>query len=334
MGDQRHERLRADRRRLLHGAIGLLAAPLLSRAKSDARVPLVVIVRTTADSPLAAQFEIYREALRELGYVDGKSVRLDNHIEPGGADFDAAAKRAVQLGADAIFAVGTPAALAARRATQTIPIVFYAADPVGTGLVASLARPGANATGIASMAEETSTKRLQFMKELRPRGQLFGLLANPDNPATARQLVALKSTADVLGVKLRVLEVRRQADLEQALSAIGKARLDAVVVVSDPILNANQKLLARYWLDSKIPSIAAFRGFAEAGGLMSFGPDYRDLLRRCAAFTARVLKGVRPADLPIEQPTKFELVVNEKTAKTIGLALPDSILLRADEVIK
>ena len=178
-----------------------------------------------------------------------------------------------------------------RRATKTIPILFCVADPVGTGLVSSLARLGENATGIASMAEETGAKRIELLKEFLPRAGHMGVLADPDNPATARQLDVMQAAADSLGVKLQILQFRHAGDLERALSASSKQRIDGLVTISDPILNANQKLLAQHALKNRVPSIIAFRGFAEAGGLMSYGPDYSDLLQRCAVYTDKILKG-------------------------------------------
>lgn len=324
-----------NRRLFLRAAALFAASAVITRAQKPDRIPVVAILRTTNYVLLATQIDVYRNALRELGYVEGKTIQFEHRL--GSADpngFDVAAKQLARSKVDVIFAVGTPAALAARKATKTIPILFYVADPMGIGLVASLARPGENATGVASMAEETGAKRIELLKELLPRAARIGVLANPDNPATARQLEVMKSAADSLSVKLQTLPIRRVGDLKQVLSVSSKQRIDGLVTISDPILNANQKLLAQHALENKIPSITAFRGFAETGGLISYGPDYRELLRRCAVYTDKILKGARPGALPVEQPTKFDLAVNLKTARTLGIKIPESIMLRATEVIR
>ncbi len=324
-----------NRRLFLRAAALLAMSASTTRAEKSDRIPVVAIFRTTNYVLLATQIDVYRNALRELGYVEGKTIQFEHRL--GSADpngFDVAAKQLAQSKVDVIFAVGTPAALAARKATKTIPILFYVADPVGTGLVTNLAHPGENATGVASMAEETGAKRIELLKELSPRAARIGVLANPDNPATARQLEVMKSAAGSLSVKLQTLPIRRVGELQQVLSVSSKQSIDGLVTISDPILNANQKLLAQHALEHKIPSITAFRDFAQAGGLMSYGPDYRELLWRCAVYTDKILKGARPGALPVEQPTKFDLVVNLKTAKAIDIKVPESIMLRATDVIR
>lgn len=322
------------RRRFVAGVATLAIAPRLLHAEKPNNVPTVAILRSSLDSQLDMQIEVYREALEKLGYVDGQSVRLQNRaVQPGAGAFEIAAKELAQSKVQVIFALSTPAALAARSATETVPIVFYVADPVGSGLVKSLARPGGNATGIASLAEETSAKRLQLLKEMVPKATSIGVLANPDNPVTKRQLKSMQAAAERLRVELRIIEIRRTADFDK-LRASDKPAFAGIVAVSDPALNANQNLLAQFARAQKIPSITAFRGFTEAGGLMSYGPDYRELLRRCAFLTAKILRGTPPAQLPVEQPVKFELVVNATVAKALGIAIPPTILARADEVIR
>ena len=324
-----------NRRLFLQSVAMSVAWTSLCQAQKPDRIPVVGILRAESDGQLAIEMDAYREALRRLGYIEGKSIRLEYRlVDSSPNSFEIAARQLVQSNVTIIFALGTPAALAARKATKTIPILLYVADPIGTGLVSSLARPGENITGVATMAEETGAKRIELLKELLPRATRFGVLANPDNPATARQLEVMQSAAKMLNVKLQVLEIRRVGDLERVLSASSNQAIEGLVTISDPILHGNQKLLAQHALKKKIPSITAFRGYAQAGGLISYGPDYRELLRRCAVYTDKILKGIRPADLPVEQPTKFELVLNQKTAKAIGLAIPESVLLRVDEVIR
>jgi putative tryptophan/tyrosine transport system substrate-binding protein len=324
------------KRRLFLRRVAMCAAwPTLLRSETRERVPVIGILRAESDGQLAIAMDAYREALGQLGYIEGKSILLEYRlVDSSSNNFELAAKQLVQSNISIIFALGTPAALAARKATKTIPILLYVADPIGTGLISSLAHPGENITGVATMAEETGAKRIELLKELLPRATRFGVLANPDNPATARQLEVMQSAAKSLRVQLRILEIRHPSDLERMLSAPSNQAIEALAAISDPIFHGNQKLLAQYALKKKIPSITAFRGYAQAGGLMSYGPDYRELLRRCAVYTDKILKGTRAAELPVEQPIKFELILNQKTAKALGLNIPESILLRVDEVIR
>ena len=328
-----------NRRLFLQSASIAAAWPVLCHAQKPDRIPVVGFLRAEAglseSRPLTVQLEFYREALREIGYIDGKTIRFEQPVVAAGPDgFDVAAKQLVRSNVALIFAGGTLAALAARNASRTIPIWAYLADPVGTGLVSSLARPGGNITGVATLAEETSAKRIELLKEISPRATRFGVLANPDNPATARQLEIMQSAAKSLGVKLQILEIRRPGDLESMLSMSSNRAIEGLVTISDPILSANPKLLKQHALNKKIASITAFREYAEAGGLISYGPDYRDLLRRCAIYTDKILRGAKPSELQVEQPTKFDLVVNLKTAKALGIKIPESIMLRATEVIR
>lgn len=324
-----------NRRLLLRSAAVPVVWPLLCQAQTPDRLPVVGIIRAKSDGQMAIELDAYREALRQFGYIEGKSIRLEYRlVDSSPNSFEMAARQLVQSNVTIIFALGTPAALAARKVTKTTPILLYVADPIGTGLVSSLARPGENITGVATMAEETGAKRIELLKELSPRAMRFGVLANPDNPATARQLEVMQSAAKSLKVQLQILEIRRTGDLERVLSASNNQAIEGLVTISDPILRDNQKLLAQHSLKKKIPSITASRGYAQAGGLLSYGPDYRELLRRCAVYTDKILKGTRPADLPVEQPINFELILNLKTAKAIGLTIPESVLLRVDEVIR
>ncbi len=248
-----------NRRLFLRAAALLAASAATPRAQKPDRIPVVAILRTTTHVLLATQIDVYRNALRELGYVEGKTIQLEHQlVSLNPNSFDAGAKQLAQSNAAMIFAVGTAAALAMRKATKTIPILFDVADPMGTGLVSSLARLGGNATGVASMAGETGAKRIELLKELLPRAARFGVLANPDNPATVRQLEVKKSAADSLGVKLQTLQIRRVGDLEQVLRAPRTQPIDGLVTIADPILNANQKLLAQHALKNKFPASPRF----------------------------------------------------------------------------
>jgi putative ABC transport system substrate-binding protein len=241
----------------------------------------------------------------------------------------------VQRKVDVIVVESTPAAQAVKRATSTIPIVLaVVADPVGSGLVANLARPGGNITGFSSTGAELSAKRLQLLKETIPRLTRVALLRSPANPWHTKVVEALKAAAPSLSVELSVVGVRTPEEFGPAFSAIRRARAQAVYVVGDGVLLAHRAVLVELASKDRLPSIYFARHFADEGGLMSYGPNFGDLWRRSAGYVDKILKGAKPGDLPIEQPTKFELIVNLKTAKALGITIPESILLRADEVIR
>jgi putative tryptophan/tyrosine transport system substrate-binding protein len=284
------------------------------------------------DPGILSQIDTFRETLHGLGYVEGKTVAYAYRL--AGDDLEGSARGLAQTGLDLIVTPGTPAALAAKRATATIPIVFYVADPVSTGLIASLARPGGNATGVASLAEETGAKRLELLKELLPRATRVALLVNPDNPANAAQMPAIKSAAHSLGLKVLVMNVQGPEDFKAAFSMMNRKHADALFILPDAILIAHQSQIVEHALKEKLPGIFSYRMFPDAGGLMSYGPSFAAIWRQCAVYADKILKGAKPSDLPVEQPTKFELVVNLKTAKALGITIPESILLRADEVIR
>jgi len=306
-----------------------IASPLLF-AKPAATLKRIGILYQ--DPGVLDQIDKFRETFRGLGYVEGKTVAYEYRL--AGADLEGTARNLAQSGVDLIVTPGTPAALAAKRATATVPIVFYVADPVTTGLIASLARPGGNATGVASLAEETGAKRVELLKELVPHARRLAVLLNPDNPANKVQLPTIKSAAQSLGLGIRVMSVRRQEDFKAAFSMVDRKRPDAMLILPDAILIAHQSEIAEHALKRKLPGIFSYRMFPDAGGLMSYGPDFGAVWRQCAVYADKILKGAMPADLPVEQPTKFELIINLKTAKALGITIPDSILLRADEVIR
>jgi putative ABC transport system substrate-binding protein len=230
---------------------------------------------------------------------------------------------------------GEPAILAAKRATTTIPIVMaVSADPVGTGLVASLARPGGNVTGLSILAPEVAGKRLQLLKDAVPRVSRVAVLWNAAYPGKALELSETQSAAQALGVKLQSVEVRGPDDFPSAFSAITRASPDALITFSDPLTNSERRRIVDFAVRSRLPMISETRSFADTGGLMTYGASVADLVRRSAIYVDKILKGAKPADLPVEQPTKFELVVNLKAAKALGLTIPPSLLLRADQVIQ
>jgi putative ABC transport system substrate-binding protein len=314
--------------------IGLLVSPALSLAQPVASLKRIGILYE--DSARLSQVEeTLRESFRELGYIEGKTIAFDYRSAARGAgDVGSIARELVQSGVDLVFAIGTPSALAMSKASSSVPIVFVVADPVGIGLVASLARPGGNATGVASLAAESGAKRLELLREALPHATRIAVLANPNNASTGLQLRELESVARNFGFKLRVLNVSRAEDLDEVFAVIRRERLDALVTAADAILNGHLAAIAKRALKIKLPGIAGARVFADSGGLMSFGPNYTALWRRCAVYADKILKGTKPAELPVEQAATFELVINLRTADTLGLRFPQSFLLRADEVIR
>ena len=280
----------------------------------------------------------FRQGLRELGYAEGKNIAIEYQDAEGKLDrlADLAAEL-VRLKVDVIVAAGgTPAILAAKNATSTIPIVFpTAGDPVALGIVASLARPGGNVTGLTLMTPEFSGKRLELLKEVAPRTRRVAVLGQEANAFTAQDFENIQPTALAMGLELHHIEVRSPDDFERAFSKItGTVRATALFVQAASIFTDNPKRIADLAARSRLPVNSYGKEFAEAGVLMSYGSDYFDLGRRAATYVDKILKGAKPADLPVEQPTKFELVINLKTAKAIGVTIPQSLLLQADQVIE
>jgi putative tryptophan/tyrosine transport system substrate-binding protein len=280
--------------------------------------------------------EAFRQGLRDLGYVEGKNIL----IEYRWADFKperalALAAELVRLNVDVIVSAGgsTPA-LAAKRATTTIPIVFEAGDPVRAGLVTRLDRPGGNLTGVENFMGELNAKRLELLKEAVPGISRVGALTNPANPATARRLKEVEGAARGLRIKLHVLEARERQGIDAAFAAMARERAEALFVLTDPVFSNQRERIVDLAAKHRLPGIFYSREFAEAGGLLSYSPNLSDTRRRLATYVDKILKGAKPGDLPIEQPTKFEMVINLKTAKAFGLSMPRSILLRADHVIE
>jgi ABC-type uncharacterized transport system substrate-binding protein len=286
-----------------------------------------------ADTVFDAWIETFRKALDSLGYVEGRNVAYEYRMAAA-ADMPQAARELIGSKVDLVVAGGTPAALAAKQASATVPVVFMSADPVDTGLVASLAHPGANVTGIGTLAPELGIKRLELLREILPHAKRLALLINPDNPVSAVQQRSLELAAKDLGFQLQVFNVRRKEDLDGALSGLKQRRAEAFVIVIDAVLMGAQARISQQCLKAKIPGIFPFRTGPEAGGLISYGPDIPALWQQAAVLADKILRGTTPADLPVEQPTKFEFVVNLKTAKALGITIPESILLRADEVIR
>jgi putative ABC transport system substrate-binding protein len=319
-------------------AVSILATALATDAQptgSIHRIGYLGIASATA--PQRPVVEAFRQGLRELGWVEGQTIAVDYRFAEGRFDLlpDLAAEL-VRLKVHIIAAGPTPAAVAAKTATGTIPIVMWGVgDPVGLGLIASLARPGGNVTGLSfSVGMDTFGKGLEILKEAVPRIRRVAILSNPANPAHALAISNVKAAAPSLGVQLELLEAREPNQFDGAFAAMAKGRAEALLVVSDSMFVIHRARLADLAAKNRVPSMYGVRENVDAGGLISYGPSTVAASRRAAAFVDKILRGAKPADLPVEQPTEFELVINLKTAKTLGLTIPQSLLLRVNEVIE
>jgi putative ABC transport system substrate-binding protein len=275
----------------------------------------------------------FRQGLRDLGYVEGQNVTVEFEVAASADQLPAAAAELARRKVDVIIASGTPSVPPAKRATTTIPIVFVASiDPVATGMAVSLARPGGNVTGLAGIHADLMGKRLEFLKAALPRLSRVAVLCHATNPGNAEYIKQGELAAQALGLQLQVVAVRNAADLGRAY---GEARgAGALVQLDDVLFTTHRKQVVELAVRNELPAMYGFREFVDVGGLMAYGPDWPDLYRRAASVVDKILKGAKPADLPIEQPTKFELVINLKTARALGLTIPQSVLLRADEIVQ
>jgi putative tryptophan/tyrosine transport system substrate-binding protein len=303
------------------------------------KVPLVgVLSGRGAPTPTTPDpnADAFRQGLLELGYVEGKNIAIEYRFAEGKADhLSGLAMELVRLKVDAIFTAGTPATFAARNATKTIPIVFTSVgDPVGVGLVTSLARPGGNVTGLSILAPELGGKGLELLKETAPKVSRVAVLWNADNPSLTHSFREAEVAARAMRLQLQSLEVRGPNGIEPAFRAAKKERAGALIVLRDLVTIGQQKRIVELALKNRLPTMYNGRDFVEAGGLMSYAPSYVDLYRRAATYVDKILKGTKPADLPVEQPVKFEFIINLKTAKQIGLTIPPNVLARADKVFK
>ncbi len=316
---------------------GLLTAPFAAEAQQAAKVPRIGWL---GDSPAAGpRLEAFFQGLRDLGYVEGRNLVIEYRYAEGKPErLPALAAELVALKVDVIVAANTLVALAAKQATTTLPIVFAAAaDPVTSGLVTSLARPGGNVTGMSALIPELVGKCLEHLKQAVPGVSRVAVLWQPGALVERTERDILKETevaARALGVRLQFVEARGPADFDRAFSDMTRARAGALTVWSTPMFTGERRRLVDLAAKNRLPAVYAQRDFVDAGGLMSYGPNGPDLFRRAATYVDKILKGAKPADLPVEQPTKFELVINLKTAKALGLTIPPSLLQRADEVIQ
>ena len=322
---------------LLLGPLAFGGAPLTGDAQPAAKVYRIGILATGQASGRGnPAFEVFREGLRELGWIEGRNFVIDYRGAENRHDrLPDLAADLVRLKVDIIVCTTGAASVAAKNATATIPIVMMSTgDPVGQGLVASLARPGGNVTGLSfSVGMETFGKPLDLLKQAVPNLRRVAVLWNSANPGLALVLGQLKSTAESLGVQLQFVEAREPNQFDGAFAAMAGKRAEALLVLPDPMFNTNRARLAELAARHRLPAMYGQTVHAEAGGLMAYGPNMSDLFRRSATFVDKILKGAKPGDLPVEQPTKFELVINLKTANALGMTVPQSLLLRADEVI-
>jgi putative ABC transport system substrate-binding protein len=314
----------------------LLALPFAAQAQQPTKVPRIGYLAGASPSSNAARIEAFRQGLRELGYVEGKNIVIEYRYAEGKLDrLPALAAELLRLKVDVIVTAGPLPTRAAKEATTTIPIVMTnEGDPVGTGFVASLARPGGNITGLSTLAPELSGKRLELLKETIPKLSRVAVLGTSTQPAYAQQLREIELAAGALKVKLQYLDVLDPKDIATAFRAATKGRAEAVLVLQSAVLVSERKQIVDLAVKSRLPAIYFRSDFVEDGGLMSYATSITDLDRRAATYVDKILKGRTPADLPVEQPMRFEFIINLKAAKQIGLTIPPNVLVRADKVIR
>lgn len=314
--------------------LGIVAIPAGVCAQKS-KLSRIGLLRTTSVDLRDPGAEGLRLGLRDLGYAEGQNIKIEYRWAEGAPDrIPRLAADLVSLEVAVIVTGGEQAILAAKQATRTIPIVMGASnDAVQSGLVASLARPGGNITGMTILSPDLSRKRLQLLAEVLPLASRIAVLSNPSYPGTALEMRETLSAAKELGLTLHTLEVRREAELEAAIEA-AREKADALLLLGDPFFTAHRRLIAGLATRHRLPGVFYWKEFADAGGLMSYGPNLRDMYRRAAWYVDRILKGAKPADLPVEQPTRYEFAINLLTAKAFNLAIPQSALVRADSVIR
>jgi putative ABC transport system substrate-binding protein len=324
------------RREFIAGMGGAAAMPFVARAQQPKKLPRLCFLTLDPGSLQSTRFSPFFEGLRDLGYVPGETINIDYLTADGQAErYPALAAECMRLGADVIATSTTPATQAAKNATRVIPIVMIGlGDPVGTGLVDSLARPGGNVTGLSQMTPSVAVKRLELLRELVPQISRVLVLTHLSDPIAAPQVKALEETARSLGIKLQIRDIRTPGDLPVAFDAGIKERAEGVMATGESIFVVNRAAVAELAARHRLPGVYHHRVIAEAGGLMAYQAVTTVQHRRAATYVDKLLKGAKPADLPIEQPTNFEFIINLKTAKALGLAVPPTLLARTDEVIE
>jgi putative ABC transport system substrate-binding protein len=322
------------RRELIAGLACAAAWPLAARAQQPAKLPTIGFLGASTPAGWSQWVPAFERRLRELGWIEGRTIAIEYRWAEGRSErYAEIAAEFVRLKVDVIVTVGS-AVSAAKQATSVIPIVFaVAVDPLGSGLVAGLARPGGNVTGLSVQSADLADKRLEILHELVPNVRRLAIMGNAGYRAAALEMDEAQAAARMLGIDTTMLEIRRAEDIAYAIEALGD-RADALYVCTDALINANHVRINTLALGMHLPTMHGPREHAASGGLVSYGPNYPDLFRRSAEYVDRILRGTKPADLPVEQPTKFDLVINLTTAKALGLTVPDKLLALADEVIE
>jgi len=317
---------------LLAGAMGGWPSALRAQQKA---LPVIGYLNTASLGPFAPNVAAFRQGLSDAGWIEGQNVTIEYRSAEGRYDrLPSLAAELVDRKVDVIVGAGTPATVAAKSATSTIPIVFTSSDPVGSGLVASLARPGGNLTGLSILTIEMMPKRLELLSELAPQARVIALLVNPNNPSTERIIEKVQEGARVKGVQLLILKAGSKSEIDAAFASLVQLQAGALLIGADPLFFLQRSQLAELAVRHAVPAIFDAREFPAVGGLASYGASLMAANRQLGIYAGRILKGEKPADLPVQQPTTFELVVNLKTANALGLTVPPSILARADEVIE
>jgi putative tryptophan/tyrosine transport system substrate-binding protein len=327
--------VRGMKRRAFIAGLGVAAVWPLAARGQPRKLPTIGFLGQSTRSAGSEWVAAFVQRLRELSWIEGRTIAIEYRwAEQREERYNEIAAEFVRLKVNIILTSGTPQAVAAKQATSVIPIVFATAgDPVGNGLVASLARPGSNVTGLSTQSGDIAGKRLELLREVVPGLRRVAVIANISNPFTVLELAEVQAAASALGLEVDKLEIRRAQDITPAFEAL-KGRADALYVCIDPLVNTNRIRINTLALGARMPTMHGFRDYVEAGGLMSYGANYPDLFRRAADYVDRILRGANPGDLPVEQPTKFDLVVNLTTAKALGLDIAPSLLARADEVLE
>ncbi len=326
-----------DRRAFISGiAGGLLAAPLVAQAQQTGNVYRIGFLGNSTAALEANLVGPFREGLRDLGYVEGRNVLIEYRWAEGKYDrFPALIGELLALKVAVIVTAGTPATLAVKKATTSVPLVMLAVgDPVGTGIVPSLSHPGGNITGLTAISTEMDAKRLELLREVVPSVSYIALLWNAGSPLQVLAEKQVQAAAQVLRMRVLSLGVKTEEEIKSALAVMARERPDALLVLADRLLLHHRVLIMDFATRHRLPGVHAYRELVEAGGLMSFGPSYADMHKRAAYFVDRILKGAKPGDLPVERPRTFELVINLKVAKALGLTIPQSVLLRGTEIIQ
>ena len=313
---------------------GAAAWPVTARAQS--KIPRIGFLGNSTAALEANLLDAFREGLRELGYEEGRNIIIEYRWADGKYDhFPVLVAELIAAKVDAIVTAGTPAALAVKNATTTVPLVMVAVgDPIGTGLVPSLARPGGNLTGLSSIAPDLEGKRLQLLREVTPALSYVAMFINSLNPFHVSSMKQAHEAAQAMGIKLQLHDIRKSEDLDEAFAAIRKERPDALLILADRVFLHNRERIVDFANEQRLPNVNAYKELVEVGGLMSYGPSYEDMHKRAAIYVDKILKGAKPADLPIEQPSKFTFIVNIKAAKTLGVTVPSQLLGLADQLIE